>query len=494
MLEVMSPEEALRLFAQSYGRPDTLDLTRTERAAAEKIVKALGYHTLAIKLEGANAAELALDLGVIAGELEARPDRGLDLEDGETPAAVQRAFARSVEALPDDARRLFSSLAAFATAEFGRDAALALAAGLQPPATENDLNLLVRRALLEASLNQQMPEASDRQRLRLHPLLRAYAGRGFATLPAAGRDAAASALAVYYAGYTNEVADVALVPDEENITGALEWAHARDEQSLVMRLCDGMRQYWRDRSKNRERRAYLPWGIAAAEAIVTATSPNGERLLLARLYSAYGEVQLLSGRTAEATSLMERSLGIRRDAGDQRGEGIVLSLLGDILRQRGDLAGAQANYERVLAIMREVGDTRGEGVALSLLGDILRQRGDLAGAQANYERVLAIMREIGDTREEGVALFKRGQVDEALGRDAEAEAHYQEGLTRLRTVDEVGQVAVASEVLGAFLITKRGKQSEGCAMLSDAARLYDQMGLADQAEAARETARRLGCP
>ncbi|HEY7985180.1 MAG TPA: hypothetical protein VID73_13470, partial [Ktedonobacterales bacterium] len=74
-----------------------------------------------------------------------------------------------------------------------------------------------------------------------------------------------------------------------------------------------------------------------------------------------------------------------------------------------------------------------------------------------------------------------------------AEDLYNQGLAALRSVGDVAQLATGSLVCGAFLITKRAKPDEGCTLLAEAARLYDQMELAGQAEEARATARRLGC-
>ncbi|HEV2238873.1 MAG TPA: NB-ARC domain-containing protein, partial [Ktedonobacterales bacterium] len=126
-LELLRPEEALELFAQSYGKGTTAGLSAAERAAAERITSTLEYHTLAVKLAGSYAAETHRDLGALAGELERDP---LGVPDGETPRGVALALGRSIAALDGDARRLFGALATFATAEFGRQAALALGAAL----------------------------------------------------------------------------------------------------------------------------------------------------------------------------------------------------------------------------------------------------------------------------------------------------------------------------------------------------------------------------
>ncbi len=533
-LALLPPEKALELFATSYGREGVAALGPEERADAVRIVTALGNHTLAIVLAARYALDEKRPLETVAREME-NPQRALDLPQDETPEGVRRAFASSVASLPEDARKLFAALAAFATPEFGRRAAVALAEGLGLERPEDAVDLLVRRALADNTLNAGMPEESDRERLRLHPLLFAFAGYLFAQLPLteAEREAAHLALARWYAAYANATPDPVLIPDEANVAGALERMHEQGQDALVVALTDGMQYYWRDRSRNQERRRYLPWGIAAAERIATTTNDTQDRLALARLLLTYGDLLLTLGRTSDAEQQLRRSLEIRREAGDTRGEGIALSQLGDILRQRGDLAGAQANYEHFLQTMRAVGDQREEGVALaklgdilvqrgdlagaqanyehylqtmravgdqreegvalSLLGDILVQRGDLAGAQANYEHFLQTMRAVGDQRGEGVALFKLGQVAEAGEALEDAEEYYRQGLLLLRDVQEAFSYATGARLFGAFLIERREKHTEGCAWLHEAIQIYARMGLAGEESEAREAALRLGC-
>ncbi len=451
-LTLLSPEKALELFATAYGRTNVDALDAHERTQAERIVMALGYHTLAVVLAARYALDDKRPLEAVAREME-DPQRALDLPRDETPEGVRRAFALSVEALPDEASKLFAMLAAFATPEFGRQAAVALAEDLDLVRPEETVNLLVRRALVDSTLNTSMAEDSDHERLRLHPLLYAYATYLLAqgSLTNDDRKAAHRAIARWYMAYANATSDPLLVIDEANITGALRWAYNQSDDALVVALIEALRDYWRDRSKTQERKRYLPWGIAAAERITTASQERENQLALARLLLSYGDLLQRIGRTQDAETYYHRSLDIRREVHDTRGEGIVLSYLGDVLVQRGDLAGAQANYERYLQIMREVGDTRGEGVALSKLGNILRQRGDLAGAQANYERYLQIMREVGDTRGEGVALSKLGDILVQRGDLAGAQANYERYLQIMREVGDQREEGVALSLLGDIL-------------------------------------------
>jgi hypothetical protein len=165
------------------------------------IVTALGQHTLAVKLAGAYASSERRDLEALAREL-AHPAQGLALPgDDETPEEVRRSFALSLETLPLDARRLFAGLAAFSTPECRRQAMLALGRRLGQAHPERSVLLLLVRALVEGSTNEDLLAESDRERLRLHPLLRALAEDLYRAWPMAEQDAAALAATPHLADY-----------------------------------------------------------------------------------------------------------------------------------------------------------------------------------------------------------------------------------------------------------------------------------------------------
>src|SRR5262249_59214 len=212
ILHLLAQEDTLPLCDGSLGLAPAGDRTAGRRAAAERIIAALGRHTLAVKLAGAYAADMRRDLDALADEME-NPQRAIDLPSGETPHALALVFAESTNALPEATLRLFAGLAAFGAPEFGRRAALALGVGLGLPAPEASVYLLVLRALLRASTDARLPEESDRERLRLHPLLRAFAASELARWPEDERQRACRAIAQHYGEYARAVPSAALAVD-----------------------------------------------------------------------------------------------------------------------------------------------------------------------------------------------------------------------------------------------------------------------------------------
>jgi tetratricopeptide (TPR) repeat protein len=435
VLGLLSTHDALALFAQSSGHSSTLALTPAEYAAARRIVSALGRHTLAVRLAGAYAADLHRHLGIMARELE-NPQRAIELPDGETPRAVAVAFAESVEALPPDAHRLFVALAAFATEAFGRHAALMLAGRLGLAAPEASVNLLVLRALVDATVDRDMPEQSDRERLRLHPLLRAFAAVEFARWPPEERDAAHCAVARYYTQYIQRIKDTALVPDEANVLGALTWARDHDQHELVAAICLRMETFWRDRWRTAASLRYLPWGLAAARAVASATRTRQARLRAASLAFTYGQALQMAAKFDEAEEALQISLAIRREMPDRPGEGVVLYWQGRVARERGRLEKAEISFQQALACARATSDRQGEGAVLIALGQIARARGRFADAESFFQASLAICREVGDWQDEGIVQYWLGRMAYVQGRLEGAETSFRASLALRRAVGD----------------------------------------------------------
>jgi tetratricopeptide (TPR) repeat protein len=524
-LELLVEKDAEDLFAEYYGRNAALDLTTGERADVKRIVEALGRHTLAVKLAAAYAREQHRSLDALARDL-ADPRRALELlPDSDAPQAVKQSFASSYVALPSQTQRLFAALAAVGTAECGREAALALAQGLGAAESEAQMSVgtLVRWSLLEAAPNERMLEESDRERLRLHPLLLAFAQSLFATWSDDDRARASRTLATFYADYANATSVLALAPDDANIIHALDWAHAHGEDELVAELCSGMRVFWRDTGRTATSLHYLPWGVAAAEAALGAI-PDAQhtealaawQLRAARLFyllrdegfafqyigdleeaqrhydrclalarqaqnqsnvgaalSVLGQVAQARGRLEEAEQYYRESLAIRREVHDRRNEGGLLSSLGEVAQLRGRLEEAEQYYRESLAIRREVHDRRGEGVDLSNLGQIAQARGQLEEAEQYFQQGLAIDRDVQDRQGEGVDLSNLGSIAQARGQLEEAEQYFQQALAIFREVQARGDEGAVLSYLGS-LAQARGRREE--------AEQYYQEGLAIRRE------------
>lgn len=463
LLELLPSEDALELFARSLGSSGAQGLSPKERQAAGRIVAVLDRHTLAVRLAGAYAADLKLDLEVLAHNLEQDP---LDVPEGEMPRAMALAFSQSTEALSPDAQRLFAALAAFATPAFSRNAALALAFGLGLALPKQRVDLLVLRALVGASVDESMPVESDRERLRLHPLLRAFAAENFQLWTDEDRDRASHAIALYYVTYFNRTTDKGLSVDEANITGALEWAHRHAQDELVVTLCSGMQSFWLYRLRMSASQVFLPWGVAAAGAIAERTNKREDRLRAADLSLTYGQMLRYTGRVDEAEKVLEENLAVRREVEDRRGEEEVLSALGQLYRRSGRTALAEQYFLKALAILQDVPNRRSEGLVRLRLARIARRQGRQEEARRYIDQALEFDRETENAREEALALVVLGQFTHDHGQLAEAESLYRQALALARDVKDPLSETIALNWLGRLALD--------CGRLEEAECFYQQ--------------------
>jgi tetratricopeptide (TPR) repeat protein/transcriptional regulator with XRE-family HTH domain len=473
-LELLSSHEALDLFAHSFGKESAVQLNRLERDTAERIIKALDRHTLAVKLSGIYAANLDRDLETLAEILE-NPQKVFELSENEVPHVVKHLFDRSLEALPQETQMLFSALATFATTELSRNAAIALTTGLGIKLAEINTNILILRSLLDAFVNDEMPRrVSDRERLRLHPLLRALAVAQFEKWPEERRYTAYQTVMQYYADYVarllKEISDPdeivsAADPDRRNITASLEWAYAQKKETQTMMLCSLMQHVWNNQWDTEASLHYLPWGIAAARSVSKTAELSTERTAslrcLAKLTLSYGYMLQLTSEVGtnknleDVQSSYDESLSTAIEIQDQQTVGVTLYRLGRLFRQRGELEKAEGYYQEALPILRELQNLRDEGWALAFLGQIKHDQGNLQEAEYHYKEALAIHRAIKYRRGEGWIIGYLGRLALTYRELDKAKAYYlqyleiaeqqQDRLSKGICLNFLGEIALANK-------------------------------------------------
>jgi hypothetical protein len=69
-----------------------------------------------------------------------------------------------------------------------------------------------------------------------------------------------------------------------------------------------MLYFWRDRSRTAASLHYLPWGMAAAEAVAKATNERTGRLFAAQLTLIYGHVLWQTGKFDDAERVFRANL------------------------------------------------------------------------------------------------------------------------------------------------------------------------------------------
>ena len=471
-LDLLSTEEALDLFAYSFGRESAKQLSDIEYAAAKRIVRALDRHTLAVKLAGAYAAQLHRDLETLARELEEQ-QHDFERPEGEVPQAMRRVFVQSIIALAPEEQRLFAALAVFDTGDFSRNAALSLVKGLDLSMSETSLNKLVLWALLDAYVNSNMPEWSDRERLHLHPLLRALSVREFLCWSEEEKEAAGRVLASYYANYLRRLLDTsfdrdktkvatdidavhaAIDHDVDNITNLLQWLFDHNQDMLIVAICSSLQYFWFERGDTRASLRYLPRAIEAAKAINVETNEFINPLRVADMILSYGRVLQYDGQLDKADQYYQERLRVAQEMQDKWGEGDALHHLGRLARQLGELKNAENFYEQALIINREVGNRNGESWTLAFLGQIQQDRGNLEEAEVLYKQALAIQHELKQRRAEGWFLGYLGRLALDRGQLEIAKGYYQQHLDIAKDMQDRRSEGVCYSFLGQIKLKEK---------------------------------------
>jgi predicted ATPase/DNA-binding XRE family transcriptional regulator len=270
-----------------------------------------------------------------------------------------------------------------------------------------------------------------------------------------------------------------LEQEHDNLREALRWARETGRVETGLRLVGALYWFWWMHGYLGEGRRWVEEFLSGSEGC----GPGPARAMA--LYGA-GEMALGQGDPVRAVALLEESLALYRELGDEVGVAIVLSELGQATRAQGDHDRAAALSEEGLACSRELGERNAAAIALNTLGHIERQRGELASATARHEESLTLF---GEARNErgvaytlsnlGVAALERGDLERAS-------ALYRESLSRYEGLGDNSGVALVLAHLG-DVARERGDQERATALYNDALALHRELG--NERGAARVLAR-----
>jgi len=233
-----------------------------------------------------------------------------------------------------------------------------------------------------------------------------------------------------------------LESDHDNLRTVLEG----DDKIANLRMAGALWRFWFVRGHLSEGRARL------SEAISQARQAEGQggKNDVSRATALHGAGTLASaqGDDASARRLLEESLAIRRELGDQRGMADSLVNLGIVAHSLADYTSAQILHEESLAIRRELGDKGGIANSLANLGNVAYSQGDYTASRSLHEEGLALHRELGNRGGIANSLGNLGDVAYAQGDNISAKALNEESLAIRRELGDRGGTADALGNLG----------------------------------------------
>jgi tetratricopeptide (TPR) repeat protein len=474
-LDTLPDEEAQALLIARIGAV----AASTQADSVTALVRFCAGLPLGLAIVAARAtAQQALPLACLVEELATETHRLDALDAGDVGSSARAVFIWSYRALPPEAARGFRLLSLATGPDIGLDACAALL-GTRPA---------VARALLDALVAAHLVQEQQRNRYRMHDLLRIFSSECLRDdEPAAARQQAAAGLVDWYVR-TADAASRVLAPQQRrvltaiaaddsafttydaalewfsvehrNLAAAVELAAERGIYDLSWQLSIIISSYY---NLNKGWREYLSSLGTALDAARSAGSDFGSACVL----NAMGIVHAKLEQHEEATRCLEQSLALRRAVGDQRGASTTLNNLGEIYRQLGCYERAIEYYQLDRQFCRDNGDEGGESVCLNNLGNAWLALGDIAQAIRCQRLALEIRRRVKDLHEEAVVLNDLGQVYRRCQQYAHSGESYQLALAAYQKAgDALGAAQVAVSL--AELACERGELREARQRASEA--------------------------
>jgi predicted ATPase/class 3 adenylate cyclase len=233
-------------------------------------------------------------------------------------------------------------------------------------------------------------------------------------------------------------------------------------------------------------RAALAWSLDTNAA---APAGDGERVAIGlRLAQALTMFWYQHGHAAEGRRWLERALDL---ASDDAGAPLarVAHGLGMLLRQQGEFDAALRILERSVAIARDVGDQDREARVLNSLGITHHHLGHLDTARSLFEDSIAISWQLGNAVLVSMRLVNLGNVEIDAGNLDRATEVLQEALTLHKEQDNVLGVANAQHSL-ANVSLRAGQPGEARDLLS---RTFDYVLSSGDPEFLAETLEAFAC-
>jgi predicted ATPase/DNA-binding CsgD family transcriptional regulator len=473
--EHIAQSEAVRLFADRAASVlPGFALTERTAPVVGRVCRRLDGIPLALELAAARVAVLSVE------QLAERLDNALELltAGSRTAPARQQTLLRTLDwsyaLLTELEQRLFDRLAVFAGG-WTLEAAEAVCAGegIQHKQVLDLLAGLVHKSLVVV---ERSPDDGTRYRL-LEPIRR-YAQERL------GRDATAETVrrrhAEFFLMLAERIEPALFGPEQrtyfdrlerelDNVRSALDWNMAKAKRTeLGLRLASALWWFWILRGHVRE-------GCDRLTAMLARTEAGGSKRTRAKALFACGALLYLQADADVARNLVDESVALWRDLGDQAGLAWAQWVLALNARHR-EPAMAVVAAEESLARFREVDAVRpGVPQALWLLGTLARAQGDYARADTMFHECLAVGRAVGDPASVAMALLGLGGVCYLKNDLSQAVATLRAALACFRDLGIRRMVADCFEGLAATLAAA-GSAEEALRFAGAATALRERIG------------------
>jgi predicted ATPase/DNA-binding winged helix-turn-helix (wHTH) protein len=426
----LEQNSAVELFVQRAAAAGPgFALTAENASTIREICSRLDGLPLAIELAAARSKVLPPGsmLDRLQSRLQLLTGGALDLP--RRQQTLRKTIDWSHDLLNDAERKLFRRLSVFvgggtleaveAVCDTGQDLGIDLFEGLA--------------SLVDQNLVQRVDPAHAEPRFIMLETIREYA---LERLQESGEQAAVRRAHAAYCLVLAEEGNPELEPADrarwltqcdaevDNFRFALDWLFQTRDLDWGLRLCVALFRFW-------DMREHLAEGRARLETILRLAG-NEYPKERARISQFLGALTTAQGDYLAAKRLLEESLSLYEELGDQWGIAASLNALAVSARDRGDYPGAQSNFERSLACWRLLPDRVAIARCLHNLANVVKVRGDYARAQWALREATEIFEELGDRSGAAWSINQLGDIERERGDGAAARALYQRALSAFR--------------------------------------------------------------
>jgi predicted ATPase/DNA-binding XRE family transcriptional regulator len=423
-LEQLGRYEGIRLFMQRAQAANSQFTITTENAPAViELCRRLDGLPLAIELAAARVSLLPPEavLARLGNRLELLTSGARDLPDRQR--TLRATLNWSYDLLSVAERALFARLAVFAGGWTLEAAEAVCDVG-------NEAEVLQHMsALVDQSLVQQQANIQHEPRFTMLETVREYA------LERLEESGELERLHRRHASYFLELAEKEerasqgplqrawldrLETEHDNLRAALAWSRtSQGDTEMGLQLTGALSHFWYVREHHSESRMWLQSALARGSDTSAAR---------AKVLVGAGRLAWFQGELARANTLLEESLTLYQDLGDDAGAAFALLVLGRTAVSQGDRRRGEALVEESLALFRQQGNMWGIARALIVLGDGALFEGDVDRATAKFQKALDISRDLEDAEGIALSLLYLGRTAHMQGDDARSKTLLEESL------------------------------------------------------------------
>jgi len=254
--------------------------------------------------------------------------------------------------------------------------------------------------------------------------------------------------------------------EHDNLTDAAAWSVDAGEADLALRICYGLRDYWRIRG-------YAGEGLRFNELALQL--PNAPPLLRARAMVWAAVLYRMLGHTARFRAFLTEGLALAREIDDPLALAGALTQLAVDARDQQNFPAATEYVDEAITLWRKIADASGLSSALSVRSAIAISLEERTLAWTLRQEAAAVARTAGDGEAEARALIGLGELARREADYTSARAYYDRCLALFHEYGDGWHTAAVQHNIG-WIYAETGQIEEAAIAFRDSVALFDVAG------------------